>query len=376
MTRSRGKVEVATRVALDTADDLAEHYTPGVADQVKRVADDPSLLARETVKGNSVAIVSDGSALLGLGDRGPAAALPVMEGKAALLKRFADVDAWPICPVSREPDDLVRTVKDLATSFGAINLEDIAAPRCFTVERRLHDELDIPVFHDDQHGTAVVVLGALHNALKLTGRDPAATSVVIAGAGAAGSAITRLLLHADYRSEGIVVCDREGALHEGRDLVGEKGWLAENTNAGGTTGGLKDALRGADVVIGVSAGGLLEADDVAAMADRAIVFALANPDPEVDPEAAGRHAEIVATGRSDLPNQINNVLAFPGMFRGLLDSGAPRVTTHMLLAAAHALADVVGEDLAPGYIVPSVFDEALVPAMAEAVVGAAKAADS
>jgi malate dehydrogenase (oxaloacetate-decarboxylating) len=376
MTRSRGKVEVATRVALDTADDLAEHYTPGVADQAKRVADDPSLLARETVKGNSVAIVSDGSALLGLGDRGPAAALPVMEGKAALLKRFADVDAWPICPVSREPDDLVRTVKDLATSFGAINLEDIAAPRCFTVERRLHDELDIPVFHDDQHGTAVVVLGALHNALKLTGRESAATSVVIAGAGAAGSAITRLLLHAGYRSEGIVVCDREGALHEGRDLVGEKGWLAENTNAGGTTGALKDALRGADVLIGVSAGGLLEADDVAAMADRAIVFALANPDPEVDPEAAGRHAEIVATGRSDLPNQINNVLAFPGMFRGLLDSGAPRVTIHMLLAAAHALADVVGEDLAPGHIVPSVFDEALVPAMAEAVVGAAKAAVS
>jgi malate dehydrogenase (oxaloacetate-decarboxylating) len=375
MTRSRGKVEVATRVALDTPDDLAEHYTPGVAAQAKRVAEDPSVLTRETVKANSVAIVSDGSALLGLGDQGPAAALPVMEGKAALLKRFADVDAWPICPVSREPDDLVRTVKDLATSFGAINLEDIAAPRCFTVERRLHDELDIPVFHDDQHGTAVVVLGALHNALKLTGREPAGTSVVIAGAGAAGSTIARLLLRAGYRSGGIVVCDREGVLHEGRNLVGEKGWLAENTNAGGTTGDLKGAVRGADVFIGVSAGGLLEPDDIAAMADRAIVFALANPDPEVDPEAAGRHAEIVATGRSDLPNQISNVLAFPGMFRGLLDSGAPRVTTAMLLAAAHALADVVGEDLAPGHIVPSVFDEALVPAMAEAVVGAAKAAD-
>jgi malate dehydrogenase (oxaloacetate-decarboxylating) len=375
MSHSRGKVEVATRVALDTPDDLAEHYTPGVADQARRVADDPSALARETVKGNSVAIVSDGSALLGLGDRGPAAALPVMEGKAALLKRFADVDAWPICPVSREPDDLVRTVKDLATSFGAINLEDIAAPRCFTVERRLHDELDIPVFHDDQHGTAVVVLGALHNALELTGREPGGTSVVIAGAGAAGSAIARLLLRAGYRSEGIVVCDSEGVLHADRDLTGEKLWLAENTNAGGATGGIRDAVRDADVFVGVSAGGLLHPDDVAAMADRAIVFALANPDPEVDPEAAGRHAAVVATGRSDFPNQINNVLAFPGMFRGLLDSGAPRVTGRMLLAAAHALAGVVGDDLDAEHVVPSVFDERLVPAVAEAVSGAVAAAE-
>ncbi|MFI5589686.1 NADP-dependent malic enzyme [Amycolatopsis sp. NPDC051758] len=374
MTHSRGKIEVTTRVTLDTPDDLAEHYTPGVAEQAKRIAGDPAALGRETVKANSVAIVSDGSALLGLGDRGPAAALPVMEGKAALLKRFADVDAWPICPVSREPDDLVRTVKDLATSFGAINLEDIAAPRCFTVERRLHDELDIPVFHDDQHGTAVVVLGALHNALKLTGREPAGTSVVIAGAGAAGSAIARLLLRAGYQADGLVVCDSEGVLHRDRDLIGEKQWLAENTNGGGATGSVQDALRGADVFVGVSTGSLLEPDDVAAMADHAIVFALANPDPEVDPEAAGRHAEIVATGRSDHPNQINNVLAFPGMFRGLLDSGAPRVTGNMLLAAARALADVVGEDLEPGRIVPSVFDDALVPAMAEAVAGAAKAA--
>jgi malate dehydrogenase (oxaloacetate-decarboxylating) len=298
-----------------------------------------------------------------------------MEGKAALLKRFADVDAWPICPVSREPDDLVRTVHDLATSFGAINLEDIAAPRCFTVERRLHDELDIPVFHDDQHGTAIVVLGALHNALKLTGREPGGTSVVIAGAGAAGSAIARLLLRAGYQSDGIVVCDSQGVLRQDRDLIGEKRWLAENTNTGGATGGIADAVRGADVFVGVSVGGLLEPDDIAAMADRAIVFALANPDPEVDPDAAREHAEIVATGRSDLPNQINNVLAFPGMFRGLLDSGAPKVTGDMLLAAARALADVVGEDLEPGHIVPSVFDEGLVPAMAEAVAGAAKAAE-
>jgi malate dehydrogenase (oxaloacetate-decarboxylating) len=375
MSRSRGKVQVTTRVELNDADDLAEHYTPGVAELAKRIADDPSVLARETVKGNSVAIVSDGSALLGLGDRGPAAALPVMEGKAALLKRFADVDAWPICPVSREPDDLVRTVKDLATSFGAINLEDIAAPRCFTVERRLHDELDIPVFHDDQHGTAVVVLGALHNALKLTGRDPAGTSVVIAGAGAAGSAIARLLLRAGYPSDGIVVCDSEGVLHGGRDLIGEKRWLAENTNTGGTTGGLSDAVRGADVFVGVSVGGLLDPGDIAGMAGKAIVFALANPDPEVDPDGAREHAEIVATGRSDRPNQINNVLAFPGMFRGLLDSGAPKVTGPMLLAASRALADAAREDPDPEHIVPSVFDEGLVPAVAAAVAGAAEAAE-
>ncbi|WP_329063628.1 NAD(P)-dependent malic enzyme [Amycolatopsis sp. NBC_01480] len=373
MTRSCGKVQVTARVRLEDADDLAEQYTPGVAELAKRVADDPSVLARETVKANSVAIVSDGSALLGLGDQGPAAALPVMEGKAALLKRFADVDAWPICPVSREPDDLVRTVKDLATSFGAINLEDIAAPRCFTVERRLHDELEVPVFHDDQHGTAVAVLAALHNALELTGREPAGTSVVVSGAGAAGVAVTRLLLNAGFSADRLVVCDRRGALHGGRDLTGEKLWLAEHTNRGGAAqGSLRDVVREADVFIGVSAGGLLDEEDIGRMADRAIVFGLANPDPEVDPEAAREHAEVVATGRSDMANQINNVLVFPGMFRGLLDSGAVRVTTRMLLAAARALAGVVGGDLDREHIVPSVFDEALVPAVAEAVAGAAK----
>ncbi|MFI5606962.1 NADP-dependent malic enzyme [Amycolatopsis sp. NPDC051903] len=371
MSRSRGKIEVSARVRLEGPQDLAEQYTPGVAEVAKRVAEDPSALTRETVKANSVAIVSDGSALLGLGDRGPAAALPVMEGKAALLKRFADVDAWPICPVSRDPDDLVRTVKDLATSFGAINLEDIAAPRCFTVERRLHDELDIPVFHDDQHGTAVVVLAALHNALKLTDREPGDTSVVISGAGAAGSATARLLHEAGYRR--LVVCDSEGVLHPGRDLVGEKRWLAENTNAGGEArGSLRDAVAGADVFVGVSAGGLLSEEDVAGMAGRAVVFALANPDPEIDPGVAGRHAEIVATGRSDHPNQINNVLVFPGVFRGLLDSGAPRVTSRMLLAAARALADVTEPELDARRIVPSVFDEGVVEAIAEAVAGAAK----
>ncbi|GAA3546825.1 NAD-dependent malic enzyme [Amycolatopsis ultiminotia] len=366
-------MQVTARVRIEGPDDLAEHYTPGVAEQAKRVAEDPSVLARETVQANSVAIVSDGSALLGLGDQGPAAALPVMEGKAALLKRFADVDAWPICPVSREPDDLVRTVKDLATSFGAINLEDIAAPRCFTVERRLQDELDVPVFHDDQHGTAVAVLAALRNALKLTGREPADTSVVISGAGAAGSSVARLLLGADFRAERVVVCDSGGVLHEGRDLTAEKRWLAEHTNRGGAAqGSLQDALCNADVFIGVSAGGLLDGADIARMADRAIVFGLANPDPEVDPEAAAEHAEIVATGRSDLPNQINNVLVFPGMFRGLLDSGAARVTTRMLLSAAQALADTVGDDFDREHIVPSVFAEGLVPALAEGVAAAAK----
>src|SRR5437764_4357332 len=371
MTHSRGKIQVTPLVEVDDEDDLARHYTPGVADLAKRIGDDPSLLARETVKSNSVAILSDGSALLGLGDRGPAAALPVMEGKAALLKRFADVDAWPVCAVSRDPDDLVRTAKDLATSFGAINLEDIAAPRCFTIERRLHDELDIPVFHDDQHGTAMVVLGALFNALKLTDREPGETSVLIAGAGAAGSAIARLLLQAGFRAEGMVVCDSSGALHKGRNLVGEKAWLAEHTNSHELTGSLTEALAATDVFIGVSTGNLLEPADIQRMNKRAIVFALANPEPEVDPEAAAAHAEIVATGRSGDPNQINNVLAFPGMFRGLLDSGAQRVTTSMLLAAAHALADTVEAE--PRKIVPSVFDERLVPAVAEAVAGAAKA---
>ncbi|MEU4672352.1 malic enzyme-like NAD(P)-binding protein [Amycolatopsis sp. NPDC023774] len=371
MSHSRGKVEISARVRLDAPEDLAREYTPGVAEVAERVAEDPYSLMRETVKANSVAIVSDGSALLGLGDRGPAAALPVMEGKAALLKRFADVDAWPICPVSREPDDLVRTVKDLATSFGAINLEDIAAPRCFTVERRLHDELDIPVFHDDQHGTAVVVLAALHNAMKLTEREPTGTSVVISGAGAAGSATARLLREAGY--ERIAVCDSQGVLHPGRDLVGEKRWLAENTNRDSAVqGSLRQALSGADVFIGVSAGGLLGEDDVAAMAGRAIVFALANPDPEIDPDLAGKHAQIVATGRSDHPNQINNVLVFPGVFRGLLDSGAPRVTSRMLLAAARALADVVADDLTPQRIVPTVFDDGVVDAVAGAVAAAAK----
>ncbi|MCE3554395.1 NADP-dependent malic enzyme [Pseudonocardia sp. RS11V-5] len=371
MSDRAGKIEIRARVELDDADDLAVHYTPGVAEAAKRIAAEPSRSRTETVKGNAVAIVSDGSALLGLGDQGPAAALPVMEGKAALFSRFADIDAWPICIASREPDDVVRTVRDLATSFGAINLEDVAAPRCFEIERRLREELDIPVFHDDQHGTAMVVLAALHNALALTGRDAARTRVVIAGAGAAGSATARLLLAAGYTEAGIVVCDSKGALHPGRQLDGEKAWLAEHTNSDRAEGSLVEVLDGADVFIGVSAPDLLAPEDLSRMADRPVVFALANPDPEVDPRGAQEHAAVLATGRSDLPNQINNVLVFPGVLRGLLDAGADTLTVDMQLAGARAIAELVGDDRSPEHIVPSVFDERLVPALAGAVCDAA-----
>ena len=319
-----------------------------------------------------MAIVSDGSALLGLGDQGALAALPAMEGKAALLHRFADVDAWPICITSRAIDDVVRTVTDVANSFGAINLEDIAAPRCFAFERRLRDELDVPVFHDDQHGTAMIVLAALHNALRLTEREPGDTSVVIAGAGAAGSAIARLMLDAGFTPDRIVVCDSQGALHSGRDLDGEKQWLAEHTNARRCGGKLTEVIKSADVFIGVSSGGLLEGEHIASMAERPIVFALANPDPEVDPQIATEHAEVVATGRSDHPNQINNVLVFPGVFRGLLDSGATTLTTEMRLCGAQALAELVGEALSTERIVPSVLDERVVPTLAEAIAAAAR----
>ena len=366
---TNGKIEVRPTVSLETPADLSRSYTPGVADEAKDIGRDPGTLRRHTAMANSVAVVTDGSALLGLGDCGPAAALPVMEGKAALFKRFAGVDAWPICLHSREPDDIVRTVCDISTGFGAINLEDISAPRCFEVERRLQAELDIPVFHDDQHGTAVVVLAALFNALQVTDRRLEEDRIVISGAGAAGSAIVRLLLHVGADPARIVVCDSKGALVPGRDGVsGEKAWLAEHTNTARATGSLQEVLRGADVFVGVSAAGLLSGEDVAAMADDPVVFALANPDPEVDPEAAREHAAVLATGRSDLPNQINNVLVFPGVLRGLLDTRVRSLTIDMQSAAAHALADVVDRDaLDAGHIVPSVFDERVVPAVAGAV---------
>jgi malate dehydrogenase (oxaloacetate-decarboxylating) len=362
-----GKLEVRSKVPLRTRDDLSMAYTPGVARVCLAIAQNPEDVRRLTVKRNSVAVVTDGSAVLGLGNLGAAAALPVMEGKAALFKRFADIDAWPICLDTQDVDEIVRTVQLLAPVFGGINLEDIAAPRCFEVEARLRELLDVPVFHDDQHGTAIVVLAALTNALRVVGKQLADVRVVLSGAGAAGSAITRLLLVAGARD--LVLTDLGGVVHAGRpDLDPNRTELAGRTNPRGLTGSLREALVGADVFIGVSAPGILTGDDVATMAEGAVVFALANPDPEVDPAQARRTAAVVATGRSDEPNQINNVLAFPGVFRGLLDAGARDIDLEMEAAAAQALADVVQPDqLNAAFIVPSVFDPAVTAAVAAAV---------
>ena len=366
-----GKLEVTSRVPLRTRDALSMAYTPGVARVCLAIADKPEDARRLTIKRNTVAVVSDGSAVLGLGNIGPAAAMPVMEGKAVLFKRFAGVDAWPVCLDTQDTDEIVRTVQLLAPSFGGINLEDIAAPRCFEVEERLRELLDIPVFHDDQHGTAIVVLAALANALKVVGKSMDSIRVVMSGAGAAGVAIVEMLQAEGVRA--LVVCDRAGILHGGRTgLNKSKQWVAANTNPAGRSGSLRDAMTGADVFIGVSARGLLGADDVRSMAADAIVFALANPDPEIDAAVAREYAAVVATGRSDEPNQINNVLAFPGVFRGALDAEARQVTEAMKLAAAHAIAGVVHDgELGPNYIVPSVFNPAVAPAVAEAVAAAA-----
>jgi malate dehydrogenase (oxaloacetate-decarboxylating) len=362
-----GKIEMQSKVPLRNRDELSMAYTPGVARVSLAIARNPEDVRRLTVKRNSVAVVTDGSAVLGLGNIGPAAALPVMEGKAALFKRFAGIDAWPICLDTQDTDELVRTVQVIAPAFGGINLEDISAPRCFEVERRLRDLLDIPVFHDDQHGTAIVVLSALMNALRVVGKDLADVRIAMAGAGAAGTAVLRLLLHAGAKH--VVVCDYIGAVHRGRDDLDESlGWIADNTNHEGYSGDLRGALHGADVFVGVSAPGILTGEDIATMNDGAVVFALANPDPEVDPAAAREHAAVVATGRSDYPNQINNVLAFPGVFRGLLDAQSRSVTLDMLLAAARALATVVtDEELGPNYIVPSVFHPDVAHSVAAAV---------
>ncbi|EID56345.1 NAD-dependent malic enzyme [Saccharomonospora xinjiangensis] len=368
-----GKLEVTSKVPLRHRDDLSRAYTPGVARICRAIAENPEDVRRLTIKRNTVAVVTDGSAVLGLGDIGPAAALPVMEGKAALFKQFAGVDAWPVCLDARDPDKIVEIVRSLATVYGGINLEDIAAPRCFEIERRLRAELDIPVFHDDQHGTAIVVLAALANALRVVGKKKADVRVVVSGVGAAGYAIIRLLRAQGVRD--IVACDRRGVVHPGRDgLEPARRWIAEHTNPPGHDGTLAEALVGADVFIGVSAPNLLTGDDIAAMADDAIVFALANPDPEVDPFAAREHAAVVATGRSDFPNQINNVLAFPGFFRGMLDAGTSEITEAVLIAAADAIADSVEPgELGAGYIVPSVFDGTVAPAVARAVREAATA---
>jgi malate dehydrogenase (oxaloacetate-decarboxylating) len=367
-----GKIEVSAKVALRNRDDLSRAYTPGVARVCQAIAANPEDARRLTIKRNTVAVVTDGSAVLGLGNLGPAAALPVMEGKAALFKKFAGVDAWPVCLDTQDTEEIIRAVEVIAPVYGGINLEDIAAPRCFEIEARLREKLNIPVFHDDQHGTAIVVLGALRNALRVVGKDIGAARIVVCGVGAAGSAIIRLLMHRGPAD--IIAVDIDGIVHKGRnDLDPNRSDIAAHTNRSGRTGGLTEAMVGADVFIGVSAPNLLTAAEVATMAPGAIVFALANPDPEIDPLEAQRHAVIVATGRSDHPNQINNVLAFPGVFRGLLDAHARTITDSMLLAAADAIADVVAPDqLNASFIVPSVFDNSVAPAVAAAVRGAAR----
>jgi malate dehydrogenase (oxaloacetate-decarboxylating) len=331
------------------------------------IAKNPEDARRLTIKRNSIAVVTDGSAVLGLGNLGARAALPVMEGKAALFKRFGEIDAWPLCLDTQDVEEIIKVVRAVAPGFAGINLEDISAPRCFEVERRLREHLDIPVFHDDQHGTAIVVLAALYNALRVVDKQITDVRIVMSGAGAAGTAVIKLLLAAGVRN--VVVADIAGVVHRGRaDLTGELEWLAQNTNQLDFTGSLREAVVGADVFIGLSVPGVLAASDVAAMADRSIVFALANPVPEVDPPEAMRYAAVVATGRSDFPNQINNVLAFPGVFRGLLDAHSVQITSTMLLAAARALAGVVRDDeLNAAYIVPSVFHADVHHAVAAAV---------
>ena len=343
-----GKLEVQSKVPLKTRDDLSRAYTPGVARICQAIVEDPSDVRRLTMKRNTVAVVTDGSAVLGLGNIGPSAALPVMEGKAALFKRFADVDAWPVCLDTQDVDEIVRTVQLIAPVYGGINLEDISAPRCFEIEARLRDLLDIPVFHDDQHGTAIVVLAALTNSLSLVKKNLSDVKIIMSGAGAAGTAISRLLTKSGAKT--IIAFDIAGCVTEG------------------FTGSISDAMKGADVFIGVSAPNVLTEKDVASMAAGSIVFALANPDPEIDPVIARKYATVVATGRSDQPNQINNVLAFPGIFRGLLDANAHKITDELLIAAAEAIASCVSpSQLNASFIIPSVFDPQVVTKVAAAV---------
>lgn len=365
-----GKIEVRPAVRIRDEEGLALAYTPGVAKVSEALASEPDLAYDYTWKANTVLVVTDGTAVLGLGDIGPVAALPVMEGKALLFKEFAGVDAVPICLDCTRASDVVETVVRIAPAFGGINLEDISAPRCFEIEQRLQDRLDIPVFHDDQHGTAIVVLAAMLNAARVTGRTIGDLRIVVSGAGAAGIAVTKMLVEAGVGD--IAVADSKGIVHPGRnDLNDSKRELAELTNRADLTGPIERALVGADAFVGVSAGRLPEAA-VASMAPGAIVFALANPDPEVDPSVAARYAAVVATGRSDYPNQINNVLAFPGIFRGALDVRASRITDGMKLAAARAIADSVGEKLNRDHVVPSPFDERVALNVAAAVADAAR----
>ena len=363
-----GKIEIQSKVPLKTRDDLSRAYTPGVARICQAIVDDPADARRLTIKRNTVAVVTDGSAVLGLGNIGPAAALPVMEGKAALFKRFADVDAWPVCLDTQDVDEIVRTVQLIAPVYGGINLEDISAPRCFEVEARLRELLDIPVFHDDQHGTAIVVLAALRNSLKLVKKDLAQVKIIMSGAGAAGTAIARLLTKSGATN--IIAFDKDGVIckETKTDHDPMRQWFVDNCNPSNFNGNIHEAMNYADVFIGVSAPNVLNESDVASMAAGSIVFALANPDPEIDPVIARKYATVVATGRSDQPNQINNVLAFPGIFRGLLDANAHKITDTLLIAAAEAIADCVSpSQLNASFIVPSVFDPQVVTAVASAV---------
>ena len=349
-------------------------YTPGVARVCRAIAENPDRARSLTIKRNCVAIVTDGSAVLGLGNLGPEGALPVMEGKAMLFKEFGGVDAFPICLNTQDVDEIVETVERISPVFGGINLEDISAPRCFVIEERLQESLDIPVFHDDQHGTAVVVMAALYNSLRIVDKKLDQLKLVVAGTGAAGVACTKMMLAAGVRE--VIGVDRHGAIHQGRERLetGVKQWYAAHTNQGGLRGGLSDVIEGADVFLGVSGPGILTESDVAKMAHQPIVFALANPDPEIRPELIESLVAVVATGRSDYPNQINNVLAFPGIFRGVLDCGASEVTYPMKLAAAQAIADIVTpEELQPEYVIPSVFNRAVAPVVAAAVIAEAKA---
>jgi malate dehydrogenase (oxaloacetate-decarboxylating) len=363
-----GKLSLGLKAPLDTERALSIAYTPGVAQVSRAIAADHTLAARYTWANRMVAVVSDGSAVLGLGDIGPAASLPVMEGKSALFKAFADLDSIPIVLDTKDPDEIVETLVRLRPTFGAVNLEDISAPRCFEIERRLIEALDCPVMHDDQHGTAIVVLAALMGAAKVVDREMASLRVVVSGAGAAGVACAKILLAAGVTD--ITLLDSQGIVHKDRDnLNAYKAEMALLTNPGGLTGGMAEALLDADVFLGLSAG-VVPADLIASMAPKSIIFALSNPDPEIHPDEASKYAAVVATGRSDFPNQINNVLAFPGVFRGALDSGAHRITEEMKVAAAEAIFSVVGDDLAAECIVPSVLDPRVAPAVAHAVAAA------
>lgn len=364
-----GKIEIHNKVPVKNRNDLSMVYTPGVARVCMAIHHDREKAYRFTLKRNSVAIVTDGSAVLGLGDIGPEAAMPVMEGKAMLFKEFANIDAFPIALSTRDPEDIIKTVKYISPAFGGINLEDISAPRCFEIEDRLKKELDIPVFHDDQHGTAVVILAALINAVKLIRKDLKRLKVAISGSGAAGTACCKILLNIGVKD--IITCDRAGAIYKGRkeNMTPMKEWLAEHTNPGMLKGSLSDAMAGADIFIGVSAPNLITVDDIKKMAADPVVFALANPEPEIAPDDALPHVRIFATGRSDYPNQINNMLCFPGLFRGLLDVRATMVNYEIKLAVAHAIASIVDEkDLSEDYIVPSIFDRKVVESVSAAVI--------